>query len=93
MEKDISKIFNKFAGREIEVIEKPGVPFKTVRPKHKNDPVMEEMEKVAKANGLVLRFTFGIEAVTMDYRHNRVNVSVQEDEDGKYRIPNEFDIG
>jgi hypothetical protein len=75
MEKDITSLFNKFAGKEL---------------RHPNtydiDPVQEEMAKIAKDNGLRLRVWFPGSIGTCDYDLSRVNVHVNRDPDGKYRI-------
>ncbi len=87
-------VFNRFAGKEIQVIENPkalNVGKETytlidVRPA-KSEPTLKEMKKTAKDNGLSLRVFFPGTAGMMDYnRKDRVNVYVGRAPDGKYRV-------
>lgn len=100
MEKDVSKIFNKFAGREIEMVETTkrygsrirGI-YKELSLKDPCDPTLTEMAKVAKENGLTLRILWPGLAGTMEMRPDRVTTYIEKQLDGKYRISNRFDIG
>jgi hypothetical protein len=89
MAKDLTKLFNKFAGKEISVQEIEA-DFFDVDP---NDKTVQAMENLAKANGLTLRVIFPGSRVTKDMRMDRVNVHVEKEVDGKYRIGNRFKIG
>jgi len=75
-------LFNKFAGKEVlsPIMSMP-------------DPTIEEMEKLAKANGLTLCVWFPGIMGTMDLRNDRINAYVKKEADGKYRVSNEFKIG
>jgi len=83
MAQDLTKLFNKFAGKEIPV------SFASNR----RDPTLEEMENLAKANGLILRVWFPDTLGTMDLRNDRINAYVNKEADGKYRVGNNFKIG
>ena len=94
--KDVSYIFNKFAGREVGVTEKvvkvAGYTFNEAYLKEP-DPVIEEMETAAKANGLTLRVHLPGQASTCDFWTNRVNASIVKGADGKWRVGSSFGIG
>ena len=94
-DKKLSALFNKFVGKEVPMVEK------TTTVKHRgqdhtytelsfaneNDPVIAEMEKTAKDNGLDLwlRLPNGGSG-PMDVRDNRVGAHIEKARDGKYRI-------
>ena len=94
---DVSKIFNKFAGREVSVTEKLeevcGYKFTNVQI-NDNNPVLAEIEQEAAAMGLrsVRAWVPGMVS-TMDYRTDRLNVRIEKEADGKYRIQNNFNLG
>ncbi len=89
----ISAIFNRFAGKEIQVVEtsrKMNIggkeySFDEVQPV-KDEPTLKEMQKVAHDNGLRLRVWFPGTVGTMDFRTDRVNVHVGKAPDGKWRV-------
>lgn len=100
MAKDISKIFNKFAGREIEMTETmksygPGIRgiYKEVNLKDPNDPTIKEMQDLAKKNGVMLRILWPGLAGTQELRPNRVTAYIAKEADGKYRISKNFSVG
>lgn len=98
---NIAQLFNKFAGREVAVKETVSsvivagqmYTFTEAELATPKDQTMVEMEKVAKDSGLMLRVVLPNQMVTMDYRPDRVTVSVEKDFDGKYRVGNKFKLG
>ncbi len=80
MRKNVSELFNKFAGKEVD----PS--------KGKLDPVVQGMTNVAKANGLTLRVWYPGSLGTMDYRTDRVNAHVVKS-GSKFIVQNSFMIG
>lgn len=81
MKQNLTSLFNKFAGREVQ-------PPDTSGP----DPVIEEMRKLARDNGLTLRACFPGYLITKDYRLDRVNALIEKGSGGKYRIGG-FSVG
>jgi len=87
--------FNRFAGKEVDVIE-------TVKnTKHgrvsnssvvEPSPVVDELRAALHEAGFSLRLWLPGLAGTSDHRSDRVNVYVNKDADGKYRI-GRFEIG
>lgn len=94
---DVSHIFNKFAGREVEMVTKvvkvSGYTFRETDLKNNPDPVITEMEKEAKKHGLSLRVMWDGMGGTCDYRTDRVNASIEQGHDGKWRVAPHFGIG
>jgi hypothetical protein len=101
MKHDLTRLFNKFAGREVLMTETTqtrkvagqDVTYTTVSPTNPKDPVIEEMNQLAKNNGLKLRVWFPNTFGTMDARSDRMNVRVEKEADGKYRVSKKFYIG
>lgn len=101
---DLHALFNRFAGQEIAFVEelhirelknKPGATIKSVvaMPEDMNNPVFQEMQKTAAQNGLSLRLWWPGMHGTMDYNPSRVNISIEKEHDGKYRIQPDFQLG
>jgi hypothetical protein len=98
---NVTSIFNKFAGREIAVVETQQTldiggetyTFNEVDFANPNDPTIKAMEKAAKDHGLHLRLWLPGSAGTADYRTDRVNAYVEKAADGKYRVTSKFGIG
>src|SRR5690606_20855568 len=64
MQRDVSHIFNKFAGREVDMTERTEThkfkhigeqTFTVIEPANKDEPLFKEMQDEAKKNGLSLR--------------------------------------
>jgi hypothetical protein len=95
--RDVSDIFNKFAGREVEmearVVKVAGYTFTEWEPKNNPDPIISEMEKTADLNGLSLRVWWPGIGGTCDYRTDRVNAHIEREDDGKWRVQPRFDLG
>jgi hypothetical protein len=98
----ITQIFNKFAGREIPMIETSrtidiggkAYTIDDVKFADANDPTVQEMKKTAEDHGLHLRLFWPSHSMgTMDYRTNRVNAHIEKGADGKYRVSSQFSIG
>lgn len=96
----LTKLFNKFVGKEVPMIEKkvPAnigcriVETTQVSPADPKDPVLEEMKKTAEENGLKLRVWWPGVSGTKDLRNNRVNAHIAKASDGKYRVTDDFQI-
>jgi hypothetical protein len=101
MRQDVSKLFNKFAGREVEMHEEKkemriGCVIKkgfVVSPADEKGGVFHEMTAEAEKNGLKLRALWPGKGYTPDYDRKRVNAHIEKAKDGKWRISNKFDIG
>lgn len=95
--RDVSHIFNKFAGREVPMKEEPvvirGKTYHQTKLVDENDPTLKEMHDAAKKAGLRLRVWLPGTMGTMDYRTDRVNAHVTKEADGKYRVGKKFNIG
>lgn len=97
----ITHVFNKFAGREVPMIEEQhtinlgGKDYKIdeVRFANPNDPLIQEMKKTAEDNGLQLRLWLPGSMGTMDFRTDRVNAHIEKSADGKYRVSSRFNLG
>lgn len=94
--RNVSSIFNKFAGREVNMTEETF----TVRGKNytqvkldANNPVVKEMQDEAAKNGLKLRLWFPGIMGTADARNDRINAHIEKCPDGKWRVAPNFDIG
>jgi len=83
-QKNITVLFNKFAGKEVyapdALICKP-------------DPVLSEMQELANKNGLNLVALYPRMAMTREINPKRISVSIDKGTDGKYRVGNNFRIG
>jgi len=94
---DVRSIFNKFAGREVEmeskVVKVSGYTFVEHDLKNNPDPVITEMETEAKKHGLSLRVMWDGMGGTCDYDTSRVNATIKRDDDGKWRIAPHFGLG
>jgi hypothetical protein len=99
MQPEISPIFNRFVGREVELQETihqmtiGGKAFEI--PEYKlveNQPVIEELRGVTELYGLQLRLWLPDTVGTMEVNTNRVNMHVDKSGDGKYRISDRISI-
>lgn len=100
---NLSAIFGRFAGQEIEFTETPykrelksigqTIEGVTIQPANSDDPVLKDMRKTAEAHGLSLRLWWPGLMGTMDFRGDRVNAHIEKEADGKYRIQPHFSIG
>ncbi|MDE1151444.1 MAG: hypothetical protein PW788_02810 [Micavibrio sp.] len=99
---DVSHIFNKFAGREVEMLEETktlkfknlgDITMTEVTLKNPSDATLKEMSDEATKNGLSLRVWWPGIMGTMDYDTSRVNAHIEKEADGKYRIAPRFDLG
>jgi hypothetical protein len=103
MNPDVSKQFAKFAGKEVAVTEtpwkreykfNPGVVYEGVTARYdEQDPVILSLKEETAKAGFYPRIwmpgTFG----TMDYQTSRLNVHIEKEADGKYRIQPRFTLG
>ncbi len=98
----INLIFNKFAGKEVPMLEETKTmklshlgdyTYTEVKPANDKDPVLEAMQKEAAKNGLSLRVWWPGLAGTADFRDARVNAHIEKGTDGKWRVGKRFDLG
>ena len=84
----LEEVFNKFAGKEIQVTETDrGVQIA------KSDKTVSELKKAIEEAGFRLRLWMPNSMGTCDFRTDRVNVHVGKGKDGKYRVGKKFNIG
>lgn len=100
MDRDVSAQFNKFAGKEVAVTEKPweldigGTKYTGVNAHiDENDATYKDLVAEVKKTGLKLRLWMPGSAGTMDFQMNHLNVRVNKEADGKYRIQPRIDLG
>ncbi len=102
MNRDLSSIFQKFAGREVAMVEEKvtlnfkgmePIEFYEVRLANDNDPVIAELRTEVEKNGLTLRLWWPGTLGTADMRYDRLNAHVEKEADGKWRIAPKFTIG
>ena len=96
MNRDVSSIFNKFAGREVSVTENPRQAYghTYLCPSiDQGDAVIKEINEEAEKHGLFTRVWLPQSAGTDDIRMNRLNVHIEKEADGKYRIQKGFRLG
>ncbi len=93
---DVSSLFNRYAGREIEptrdvtrTVVVDGKEYS--RTERVEDPTLEEMRKIAKAEGLELQFIDAI--MTCDIRNDRVWSRLEALPNGKWKIGTRFWVG
>ncbi len=88
--------FNSYAGREVYVHEKQkffmGHGY-TERTLFMRDPVIKEMAKEAKAEGLDVKFWMPDEKNTLKQSSKRLNVHIARDEEKKWRIQSNMSLG
>lgn len=98
---DVSALFNKFANKEVQIIEEERtyesprlgkIPYTHVEIAE-NEPTFKEMQEIAKAKNLSLRIWLPGTAGTADFRMDRVNVDVDKDEKGTWRVGKSFRLG
>jgi len=83
MASEITRQFNRFAGKEVYISRNNWVV----------DETLEEIKKVAKDNGLILRLHTPGAVITDDHCPDRINVYIEKGTDGKTRIGKHFDLG
>jgi hypothetical protein len=94
--RDLSGHFNRFAGKEVAVEETTHkTKYGTYVSAHlaKANPVVAELKQAIEDMGLHMRLWLPGSAGTCDFRMDRVNVHVEKEADGKYRIAPRFDLG
>lgn len=89
-DKKLTAQFNKFIGREVQCTPATSERRSTY---DAADPVLSELREAAKKAGFSVRVWLPDSFGTMDYRTNRLNVSIHQEADGKYRIQDDFRIG
>jgi hypothetical protein len=100
MSRDVSAQFNKFAGKEVAVTEVPwerefrGEKYSGVSVRiNENDDTYKSLVAEVNKSGLRLRLWVPGTAGTMDVQMNRLNVYVEKEADGKYRIQPNIRLG
>jgi hypothetical protein len=101
-DKKLSKIFARFAGEEIAVIERDHVVgdgfighvfVHTDYEIPEGSPVLAEMHKVARENGYGLRILLPGDSAAAVFNPNRANAFIRKDSEGKWRVSPVFKIG
>jgi hypothetical protein len=82
--KDITSLFNKFAGKELKDPNRLTTDI---------DNTFHEMQQIASNHGYKLRVFFPGDRGTTDARPDRVNVYVENNAEGRLIIQNRFKIG
>jgi hypothetical protein len=103
---DISKAFNKFAGREVPVLENIAMPKKAGQPPKRymvprsNDPVLKEMFREAKKLGFRLFVQWPghekppkMKITAGKLPEPRLIARLEKGADGKWRVGSTFKIG
>ena len=94
MKKNITQLFNKFAGREVPMSEgtltlRGGTVIPDVRLADSNDSTIKEMEKVAHDNGLMIAFYWagcpGLPSFSFP-PEKYVIANIEKESDGKWRV-------
>lgn len=100
MNRDVSAQFNKFAGKEVAVTEKPweldigGTKYTGVNVHiDENDATYKDLVAEVNKTGLKLRLWVPGVMGTCDMRMDRLNVYVEKETDGKYRIQPGMKLG
>jgi hypothetical protein len=100
MQQDISHIFGRFAGREVPMTEtknrvkvgRKSYVLTECRPTSPDDPVLADLQQEADRFGLSLRIWLPGTVATMEINPNRLNVYIQKNPDGKWRIGDDISI-
>lgn len=96
MQRDVSHLFNHFAGKEFpmrEMAAKPPHKGQHVAPENPQHPLIADMQQEAEKHGLKLRLCWPGKVMTRDLRADRVNAHVVKAADGTWRIGSTFNIG
>jgi len=97
----LRKIFGKYAGQEVALVEKTRTIESKSRGKYdvtrlelanEKDPVVEALNETAKENGLILRIWWPGVMGTMEMRGDRVNVWLEQGADKKWRVSDSFEL-
>jgi hypothetical protein len=99
---EVSKQFNKFAGKEVAVIEKPwkieatkrfpAMEGVTVECDGSDAVIVDLVAEAAKAGFNLRIWTPGVMG-TCDWQPSRLNVHIEKEDDGKYRIQPNMSMG
>ena len=100
MQKDISHIFGRFAGREVPMTEtkervrvgRKSYELTECRPASPDDPVLADLKAEADRFGLSLRIWWPGMVATMELNPDRLNIHIRKDAGGKWRIGNDISI-
>ena len=87
--KETTQLFNKYAGKEVSIMPEGCFGLKL----DPADPVLNEMQKTADDNGVLLRFVWMFATADDGKNGNRVNAHIDRDQDGTWRIQPGFTIG
>lgn len=94
---DVSKLFQQFAGAEIRMTEKNHTlrsgDVYTSWAYDDSEPTINAMRDFAAANGYSLRVWTPYVAGTCDMQMRRVNATIEQDTDGKWRVQKSFTLG
>lgn len=94
---DLKTIFGKFAGLEVPLVKKThkieiGGKTREIIDYRlpEGNQVIEDIKQTAATNGLSTRIWTPGSFGTMDWNPNRINVYIEQADDGKWRVKNEF---
>lgn len=98
---NLTEIFGKFAGREVPLnetsqdIEIGDETFKIyeLSLKDPNDPTLKEISDEAEKHGLSLRVFWPGMVGTADHNMRRLNVTIEQSNDDKWVVSNNFSLG
>lgn len=100
MSDDVTHLFNQFVGKEVRVTERvremriAGQLMKFSEPRiAEDDTTVKEIEAHAEENGLTLRTWFPESGGTTDHKTDRVNIDIEKDAKGKWRVGDDFTLG
>lgn len=79
-ESELSRIFGRFAGREIALTDE-------------DDPTISAMANAAERGGYTLRLVAEAARIEADYNPRRANVHLEKSTDGKWRVSSHYHLG
>jgi hypothetical protein len=95
--RDLSKQFAKFAGKEVRVDEVPYISRSGKARVHlkldENDSTVISLKEEVAKTGLHLRLLLSNQMGTCDFQMGRVTARITKEADGKYRIGPTFNLG
>lgn len=94
---DLKAIFGRFAGREVPLEEKiidiGGGGYPRLSFKHDPDPTLETLKEEAAKHGLDVRVWIPGTMGTTEVDRNRLNIYIDKDKYGAWKIQPDFHLG